>query len=72
MKINPWIKDRAVFSGVLAQGRKELQQQIDILTRRYNETGGVIHVCQPAFAVGCETSSNVRSLIRRDQRLSLG
>ena len=34
--------------------------------------GNEVTVCPPAFAVGCETSSNVRSLIRRDQRLFLG
>ena len=31
-----------------------------------------VTICPPAFAAGCETSSNVRSLIRRDQHLSLG
>ena len=34
--------------------------------------GREVTICPPAFAVGCETPVNVRALIRRDQRLSLG
>lgn len=46
----------------LSDNREVLRDQISKLTRLFMKVG------QPAFAVGCEMSSNVRSLIR----LSLG
>ena len=55
----------------LSDNREVLRDQIAKLTRVFMEVG-VVKVGQSAFAVGCETRSNVRSLIRRDQRLFLG
>ena len=55
----------------LSDNREVLRDQIAKLTRLFMKID-VVKVGQPAFAVGCETKSNVRSLIRRDQRLSLG
>ena len=60
----------------LAKGLPETKQALHQLAffahAQFIKDGGVVKVGQPAFAVGCEMSSNVRSLIRRDQRLSLG
>ena len=55
----------------LSDSREVLRDQAAKLARIFMKVD-VIKVGQPAFAVGCETKSNVRSLIRRDQRLSLG
>lgn len=55
----------------LSDNREILRDQIAKLTRLFMKVD-VVKVSQPAFAVGCEMKSNVRSLIRRDQLLSLG
>lgn len=55
----------------LSDNREVLRDQIANLTHLFMEVG-VVKVGQLAFAFGCGTSSNVRSMIRRDQRLSLG
>ena len=55
----------------LSDNREVLRDQIAKLTRLFIQVD-VVKVGQPAFAFGRETKSNVRSLIRRDQRLSLG
>lgn len=67
--------DRSKLLNVPHLGRgtkRQLSEVLSLLTRNFVRSGGEIQVCQPAFAVGCETPSNFRSLIRRDQRLSLG
>ena len=64
MQINPWIKDKAVFTGELADDKESLRRQAYMLYTRYNQTGGVIHDCKPAFAMGCEIRSAVRQAIR--------
>ncbi len=68
MQINPWNTERAEFTGHLADDRPSLQRQVDILTRRYSQCGGVIHVCPPAFAYGVETPITVRQMIRAEGR----
>ena len=55
----------------LSGNREVLRDQIAKLTRLFTEVN-VVKIGQPAFAAGCEMNSNVRGLIRRDQRLSLG
>ena len=59
-------------SGFEGMTKRQMSALLSAYTNRFLREGGKIQVCQPAFAVGCETRSNVRSLIRRDQRLSLG
>lgn len=60
----------------LANGLPETKEGLHQLAfyahAQFIHDGGEVKISQPAFAVGCEMSSNVRSLIRRDQRLSLG
>ena len=60
----------------LAKGFPETKEALHQLAffahAQFIKDGGMVKVCQPAFAVGCEAKPNVRSLIRRDQRLSLG
>lgn len=68
MQINPWNKERAEFTGRLADDRQSLQHQVDALTRRYSQCGGVIHICRPAFAHGVETPLAVRQAIRAEAR----
>ena len=59
-------------SGFEGMTKRQMSALLSAYTNRFVREGGVVKVGQPAFAVGCEMSSNVRSLIRRDQRLSLG
>jgi hypothetical protein len=68
MQINPWNKERAEFTGRLADDRQSLQRQIFALTRRFSQCGGVIQVCRPAFAHGVETPLAVRQAIRAEGR----
>lgn len=63
-------KFRSIANG-LPETKEALHQLAFYAHAQFIHDGGEVKVCQPAFAVGCETSSNVRSLIRRDQRLSL-
>jgi hypothetical protein len=46
-------------------GKRYLSELIALMTLDFLERGGKITVLRPAFAVGCETPSNVRHLIRR-------
>ena len=71
IKIRLYQSGKIELAERLSDNREVLRDQIAKLTRIFKD-GDVVKVGQPAFAVGCETSSNVRSLIRRDQRLSLG
>lgn len=69
--------DRASFKfHSLSNGLPETREGLKTLAfyahAQFVSEGRKVTICQPAFAVGCETPSNVRSLIRRDQRLSLG
>jgi hypothetical protein len=56
----------------LPETKEGLHQLAFYAHAQFIHDGGEVKVDQPAFAVGCEMSSNVRSLIRRDQHLSLG
>ena len=56
----------------LPETKEGLHQLAFYAHAQFIHDGGEVKIGQPAFAVGCEMSSNVRSLIRRDQRLSLG
>jgi hypothetical protein len=65
MQINPWIKNKAVFTGKLADDKEALQRQIQALTIRFSQCGGVIKVLQPGFAEGCKIPLTTRQMIRR-------
>lgn len=69
MQINPWIKNKAVFTGKLADDKESLRRQAYGLYVRYNQTGGVIHDCRPTFATGCEMRAEVRLAIRAERRM---
>ena len=64
-------KFRSLANG-LPETKEGLHQLAFYAHAQFVHDGGEVKVCQPAFAAGCEMNSNVRSLIRRDQRLSLG
>lgn len=47
-------------------GKLYLRQMMELATLDFLDRGGKITVCRPAYAFGCETPSNVRSMVRRD------
>lgn len=59
---------RSVYQGSLAKTKDDLRAEVAMLTALYSRDGGVIHVCRPAFAAGCETPPAVRAAIRRGMR----
>ena len=71
IKIRLYQSGKIELAERLSDNREVLRDQIAKLTRIFKD-GGEVKVGEPAFAAGCEMNSNVRSLIRRDQRLSLG
>lgn len=45
-------------------GKRYLSELMQLMTIDYVERGGVVQVCRPAFAVGCEIRPAVRQAIR--------
>lgn len=48
----------SVFFGKLANSKDKLREQVEMITRLYSRDNGVIHVCQPAVAIGSGFSPN--------------
>lgn len=61
----PMIAERADF----AQGKAYLRMLLELMVFDFEDRGGKITKCRPAFAIGCETHPAVRQAIRRDRRL---
>jgi hypothetical protein len=52
-------------SGFKGMDRRQISALISAYTNRFLREGGVITVCRPAFAIGVETPSSVRQMIRK-------
>jgi hypothetical protein len=46
-------------------GKNYLREILALAVDNFLELGGRIKVCPPAYAMGCETPSSVRSMVRK-------
>lgn len=60
--------NRIVLRDALSNDRSVLREQIAKLHRVFVETGSVVKVCRPAFAIGCEMRPSVMQAIRAEAR----
>lgn len=49
-----------------AMGKAYLRELLDLAIQNFQELGGTITKCRPAYAYGCETPSCVRQAVRKE------
>ena len=51
-----------------SMGKEYLREILALAVQNFQDLGGKITVCRPAFAYGCETPSCVRQAVRKEWR----